>query len=73
VKGFIIDGTPCREISDDKDMDSDSPPLASAKKRNSPPISWGFGLAKESFKTVKVILLGQPGVGKSGEYLMTIS
>ncbi|KAL0125761.1 hypothetical protein PUN28_004665 [Cardiocondyla obscurior] len=48
-------------------MDSDSsPPLASAKKRNSPPIHWGLGLAnKDSFKTVKVILLGQPGVGKS--------
>ncbi|GAB1859863.1 small monomeric GTPase [Camponotus japonicus] len=43
-------------------MDSNSPPLASTKKRISPPISWGLGLAN---KTVKVILLGQPGVGKS--------
>ncbi|KAL6265603.1 ras-related and estrogen-regulated growth inhibitor [Pogonomyrmex barbatus] len=47
-------------------MDGDSPPLASTKKRNSPPISWGLGLAnRDCFKTVKVILLGQPGVGKS--------
>ncbi|KAG5324225.1 RERG inhibitor, partial [Pseudoatta argentina] len=47
-------------------MDSDSPPLVSAlKKRNSPPICWGLGLNKDTFRTVKVILLGQPGVGKS--------
>ncbi|XP_018307620.1 ras-related and estrogen-regulated growth inhibitor [Mycetomoellerius zeteki] len=47
-------------------MDSDSPSLASAlKKRNSPPICWGLNLNKDSFKAVKVILLGQPGVGKS--------
>ncbi|KAG5341156.1 RERGL protein, partial [Acromyrmex charruanus] len=47
-------------------MDSDSPPLVSVlKKRNSPPICWGLGLNKDTFKTVKVILLGQPGVGKS--------
>lgn len=42
--------------------------MVSAKKRVSPPIGWGLGLAgRDSFKTVKVILLGQPGVGKSGE------
>ncbi|XP_011868160.1 PREDICTED: ras-related and estrogen-regulated growth inhibitor [Vollenhovia emeryi] len=46
-------------------MDSDGSLLASAKKRNSPPIIWGFSLARDSFKTVKVILLGQSGVGKS--------
>lgn len=68
TKGFIIDGTPYGGISGDKDMDSDSPSLASAlKKRNSPPICWGLNLNKDSFKAVKVILLGQPGVGKSGE------
>jgi len=67
-RGFIIDGTPYGGISGDKDMDSDSSPLASAlKKRNSPPICWSLGLNKDTFKTVKVILLGQPGVGKSGE------
>ena len=68
TKGFIIDGTPYGGISGDKDMDSDSPPLVSAlKKRNSPTFCWGLGLNKDTFKTVKVILLGQPGVGKSGE------
>ncbi|XP_077268869.1 ras-related and estrogen-regulated growth inhibitor [Temnothorax americanus] len=45
-------------------MDSDSSTLP-VKKRNSPPMLWGLSLAKESFKTIKVILLGQPGVGKS--------
>ncbi|XP_011344797.1 ras-related and estrogen-regulated growth inhibitor isoform X2 [Ooceraea biroi] len=46
-------------------MDSNSsPPLGSTKKRISPPISWGL-TNKDSFKTIKVILLGQPGVGKS--------
>ncbi|XP_025992628.1 ras-related and estrogen-regulated growth inhibitor [Solenopsis invicta] len=47
-------------------MDCDSPPLVSLKKRNSPPICWGLGLVnRDSFKTIKVILLGQSGVGKS--------
>ncbi|XP_025159809.1 ras-related and estrogen-regulated growth inhibitor isoform X2 [Harpegnathos saltator] len=48
-------------------MENNSPPpLASTKKRISPPISWGLGLAnRDTFKTVKVILMGQSGVGKS--------
>lgn len=59
---------PWEEGSGDKDMDSSSPRLASTKKRISPPISWGLGLAnRDSFKTIRVILLGQSGVGKSGE------
>lgn len=50
-------------------MDSNSPPpLVSTKKRISPPINWGLGLVnRDTFKTIKVILMGQSGVGKSGE------
>ncbi|XP_014469314.1 PREDICTED: ras-related and estrogen-regulated growth inhibitor [Dinoponera quadriceps] len=49
-------------------MDGNGPPpaMVSTKKRISPPICWGLGLVnRDTFKTVKVILMGQSGVGKS--------
>ncbi|XP_012227148.1 ras-related and estrogen-regulated growth inhibitor [Linepithema humile] len=46
-------------------MDSNSLPLTSNKKMLSPSSNWGLSLNKDTSKAVKVIILGQPGVGKS--------
>lgn len=47
-------------------MERHSPLAGSLKKRISPPIAWNLGLTnKESPKVIRVILLGQQGVGKT--------